>query len=109
MKLWTVLVMIFIINVPFGYWRANVKRRSAQWFLAIHIPVVFVVTLRIYSGLGWHLKTMPIMVGSFFFGQLIGGQILKLWKRYVKIPATSCLVMDLIKMTNTYLLRQKQP
>lgn len=101
------MTIIFFINIPFGYWRDNVKRRSFQWFLAIHIPVVFVVMLRIYSGLGWHLKTLPFLFGSFFFGQLFGGQIHKSLKKHIKeIPTTSCLIWDLFKITSSYFLRQ---
>lgn len=71
--LWIVAGTVLTLNLPFGYWRSHVKRFSRQWFLAVHIPVPFVIALRILSGLGWHLITFPVMIGSFFTGQLLGG------------------------------------
>ena len=73
MKLWTVAIIVLILNLPFGYWRANVKKFSYQWFLAVHIPVPFVIAMRIFGGLGWQFITFPILVGAFFVGQLLGG------------------------------------
>jgi hypothetical protein len=41
MKLALIALLTFGVNLPFGYWRANVKKFSLHWILAIHIPVVF--------------------------------------------------------------------
>ncbi len=77
--LWLVLgvvaAAVFCLNLPFGFWRAGVRRFSRAWILAIHLPVPFVIALRILSGVGWHLVTFPILVGAFFAGQLTGGRI----------------------------------
>ena len=78
MNLWSVAIIIFVLNLPFGYWRANTKKFSLQWFLAIHIPVPAVIVLRFFSGLGWHFITFPIFIGAFFLGQILGGR-LRLW------------------------------
>jgi hypothetical protein len=75
MGLWTVALLVFVINLPFGYWRASVRKLSPQWFLAVHIPVPVVVALRIYSGLGWKLMSFPVIVGAFFLGQFVGGRL----------------------------------
>jgi len=99
MSLLSVAIFIFILNLPFGYWRANVKKLSLQWALAVHIPVPFVIFLRIFSGIGWAFITYPILVGAFFLGQLSGGFLLKLSKKYNKIHQSSCLVWDLVKIT----------
>jgi len=72
--LWIVGLFIFVLNLPLGYWRARVQRFSAQWILAIHLPVPIVVACRIYSGLGWHVTTFPVMIGAFFLGQFVGGK-----------------------------------
>ncbi len=72
-RLWIVAGLVFLLNLPFGYWRARVKRYSRPWFLAIHLPVPGVILLRIFSGLGWYWLTFPVLVGAFFLGQLIGG------------------------------------
>jgi hypothetical protein len=70
-----VAVAVLILNLPFGYWRAGVRRYSLAWFLSIHIPVPFVVALRLMSGLGFHLATLPLVVGAYVAGQLLGGVI----------------------------------
>jgi hypothetical protein len=68
-------IMVFLFNIPFGYWRARVRRFSTQWILAIHMPVPFVIGCRLFLGLGWHLATFPVLVGAFFAGQLAGSKL----------------------------------
>jgi hypothetical protein len=75
MKLWAVAIAVFLINLPFGYWRAQSARFSRQWMLAIHLPVPAVIALRIFSGLGWQLISFPVLIGAFFLGQLCGGKL----------------------------------
>jgi hypothetical protein len=75
MSLWTVALLVFLINLPFGYWRASVRKLSAQWFLAVHLPVPLIVALRIYSDIGWKLASFPVLVGAFFLGQFVGGRL----------------------------------
>jgi hypothetical protein len=66
MNLILVTIFVFLLNLPFGYWRANVKKYSLQWVLAIHMPVPFIIAARIYSNIGFELYTYPILVGAFF-------------------------------------------
>ena len=73
MELYWVAVIVFVINIPFGYWRAKSRKFSGQWFLAIHLPVPLVIALRYLTGLGWQLITFPVLIGAFFLGQLAGG------------------------------------
>ncbi|HID43526.1 MAG TPA: hypothetical protein EYP30_07120 [Archaeoglobaceae archaeon] len=84
MNLWNVAIIVFLLNLPFGYWRANTKKFSREWFLSIHVPIPFVVAIRILSGLGWRLVTFPVLVGAFFTGQFLGGKIYGLKKRLNK-------------------------
>ena len=70
--------LVLFINVPFGYWRYRTRRFSLKWFAAIHIPVPFVIGIRLLFDLGWKLYTYPILIGAFFMGQLIGGWIRKI-------------------------------
>lgn len=97
MKIVIVALVIYLLNIPFGYWRGNVKKFSLQWALAVHIPVPFVVLLRIYSGMGFELYTYPILVGAFFGGQFSGKKLFMYWKSQAK-EISSCLVMDSIKI-----------
>jgi hypothetical protein len=75
MGLWTVAILVFLLNLPFGYWRASVRKLSRQWFLAVYIPVALVIALRIYSGLGFKLISFPVIIGAFFLGQFVGGRL----------------------------------
>jgi hypothetical protein len=73
--LWSAAFLVFLINIPFGYWRSRVRKFSRQWLLAIHLPVPLVVVCRIFMGLGWHLSTFPVLIGAFFAGQFAGGKL----------------------------------
>ena len=75
MKLWMVSVIVLMVNLPFGYWRARTKPFSAQWLLAIHLPVPLVVFIRIFGGIGFQFATYPLLAGSFFTGQWMGGRL----------------------------------
>ena len=70
-----------ILNLPFGFWRAGVRKFSLRWFLAVHAPVPLIVVMRLAAGLGWRLSTFPVLVGAFFGGQLLGGRIRAAIKR----------------------------
>ncbi len=105
MILLIVALIIFIFNLPFGYWRSNVKKFSLQWALAIHLPVPFVVALRLISGIGFAFITYPVLVSAFFFGQFIGGKLNMILKNNEVQPLTSCLPCDLIK---SFVLTQRK-
>lgn len=98
MNLWLVALMVFVLNIPFGYWRANVKRFSLQWVFAVHVPVPFVIGLRLISGLGFEFVTYPVLVGAFLSGQYIGGMIHDWRQKQTSLPLSSCLVWDLVKV-----------
>ena len=59
-----VALAVFALNLPFGYWRAGVRKFSAAWFFAVHLPVPGVVALRLLSGLGFELITYPVLASS---------------------------------------------
>ncbi|MCB0750038.1 MAG: hypothetical protein KDC52_01045, partial [Ignavibacteriae bacterium] len=60
MKIALVSFIVFIINLPFGYWRSTVPKFSLKWFLAIHLPVPIIILLRIYSDFGFRFYPYPI-------------------------------------------------
>jgi hypothetical protein len=95
-----ILLTLFaiIINIPFGYWRANVTRFSFQFLLAIHLPVLLIILFRILSGNGFELMTFFFTVPAFFLGQLAGSRIYLSRKLREAFPLTSCLVMDLVRV-----------
>jgi len=96
LKLAIITILIFIFNIPFGYWRENVKKFSFQWALAVHIPVPFIILTRIYANVGFAWYTYVLFVGAFFLGHKMGAFILNRRKKE-DLKVSSCLVMDLIK------------
>lgn len=97
MNIWNIALIVFIFNIPFGYWRANVKKFSLQWVLSVHIPVPFIIALRIYSNIGFQFYTFPIMISAFFLGQYLGSKIFSFMKRYPEFAVSSCLIMDIVR------------
>jgi hypothetical protein len=73
MSIITIALVIFLVNIPFGFWRARTRRFSKQWFLAVHLPIPVSIGLRVVAGLGWRLSTLPIFMAAFFCGQVAGG------------------------------------
>ncbi len=74
-ELWVVAFIVAVINLPFGWWRAGVRKFSLSWILAVHAPVPIVVALRFASGLGFAFVTFPVLIGAYFTGQLLGGRL----------------------------------
>jgi hypothetical protein len=72
MSLILLLLVVLVLNLPFGYWRAGVRKFSTQWFLAVHVPVPLVIAARFATGVGWSLPSFPLVVAAFFGGQLLG-------------------------------------
>jgi len=79
LRLAEVAVAVLVINLPFGFWRAGVGRLSLPWFLAVHAPVPLVVGLRLVSGVGWQLFSVPVLASAFLVGQLLGGKLRHWW------------------------------
>jgi hypothetical protein len=75
MGLWTVAPLVFLLNLPFGYWRASTKKFSGRWMLAALVPVAPVVALIIFSGMRWKLLSLPVLVGAYVLGQFVGGKV----------------------------------
>lgn len=98
MTLIDVAVIIFVFNIPFGYWRANVKKFSIEWILAIHLPVPVVIAFRIFSGIGFAFITYPVLVGAFFGGQFTGSKIYHLMKKNPNIIVTSFILSDVVNI-----------
>lgn len=92
-----VLFLVFLVNIPFGYWRANVKKFSAAWFFSVHLPVPLIAYLRSQYHYGWIAITIALYVGAYFLGQLIGGKTSLAMRRYGKV--SSFLLYDLIQRT----------
>ena len=70
-------VLIIVVNLPFGYWRAGVRKFSAPWFVAVHAPVLLVIGIRLLLGIPFAWWVLPVTVGAFALGQWLGGW----WRR----------------------------
>ncbi|BAD85522.1 hypothetical membrane protein, conserved [Thermococcus kodakarensis KOD1] len=80
------LIITFLVNIPFGFWRTHAKRSGSrlEWALAVHLPVPLVIVLRRLAGLSWNASGIPfilIFVLAYFLGQRTGG---KLYNRAVE-------------------------
>lgn len=70
----TLFILTFIaliLNLPFGYLRSTAKKFSLKWFLYIHIPIPFVILMRVWLGFGY--KVIPLLLVGSMLGQLLGG------------------------------------
>jgi hypothetical protein len=67
------IILAFLVSVPCGYLRQNYKKYSFMWFLLIHLPIPFIILLRVKAGLGWQF--IPLTLGGSVAGQIIGGVI----------------------------------
>ncbi len=75
MPLILLLLVVLALNLPFGYWRAGVRRFSTPWFLAVHVPVPLVIAARFLTGVGWSLPSVPLVAAAFFGGQFLGSAV----------------------------------
>ncbi len=76
------LLLIFLLNLPFGYWRAGEKDRKnfKGIMLAIHIPVIIIIVARILLGLEFSLANILLSLLAFSAGQFLGGFLRKMNK-----------------------------
>ncbi len=97
MPVWLAAVIVLVGNLPFGYWRANVKKLSLQWALAIHVPVVLAIIMRILARVPFEPLTLLIMVIAFFLGQTAGKSVRSALAATLPVQLTSCLPLDLFR------------
>ena len=79
MSTWTAYALAlagtFVVNLPFGYWRAALRKFSPAWFVAIHAPVPIVIGLRVALGLPFRWAAVPLFVAAYFGGQFVGNRL----------------------------------
>lgn len=73
MKLLTVFLLTFLLNLPFGWLRRNERRFSFKWFLYIHLPIPLIIVLRIWFGI--NLWLIPLVIAVAVAGQAIGARL----------------------------------
>jgi hypothetical protein len=75
LELALVAIGVFAINVPFGWWRAGLRKLSLPWFVAIHAPVPLVVALRWAADVPFQWSLLPLFVAAYFAGQFTGARL----------------------------------
>lgn len=74
-QLTALLLFALLTNTPLGYLRQGVKKRSALWFVYVHLSIPFIIALRLYFNFDWHI--IPFTIGCAIIGQLVGGSLRK--------------------------------
>ncbi len=97
MPVWIAAAAILFANVPFGYWRGNVRKFSLQWALAIHVPVALAIALRLGAHLPLEPATLAATVAAFFLGQSIGQRVRDPLSSVLGISPSGCLFCDLAR------------
>jgi hypothetical protein len=67
------VVFTIIVSFPCGYIRQNFPKYSIVWWVLIHLPIPFIVLLRIKAGLNWHY--IPLTLAGSVAGQILGGAV----------------------------------
>ncbi|GAB4419079.1 MAG: hypothetical protein OHK0032_15010 [Thermodesulfovibrionales bacterium] len=73
----TLISLLFLftvfINLPFGYLRKKARRFSFRWFLYIHLPIPFIILVRMLSQIDF--RYIPIFIFASLIGQAWGGRM----------------------------------
>ncbi|HSC25820.1 MAG TPA: hypothetical protein VLD67_01015 [Vicinamibacterales bacterium] len=73
-RLLLVTLAILVINLPFGFWRAGLRKFSLAWIVAVHAPVPLVIAVRYLAGVDFRWDTAPFLIAAFFAGQFLGAR-----------------------------------
>ncbi|MEK6560656.1 MAG: hypothetical protein AABZ07_02885, partial [Nitrospirota bacterium] len=67
----------FLLNFPFGILRVRTRKYSIAWMLCIHIPIIPVILMRIFTGHSY--KIIPYTLGVSLLGQFLGSKTGRWW------------------------------
>lgn len=71
-----VIIICFVallLNLPFGWIRANTRKFSLGWFACVHAPIPFVAAIRIITHTSWEFIPLFLLVSV--AGQIIGARL----------------------------------
>jgi hypothetical protein len=74
-----VLAIVFLVTLPFGFYRTYTRKLSLRWFLAIHVPVILVFLTRYEAHLSYVF--IPLTCVAFAAAQVLGGKTGRWWGR----------------------------
>ena len=79
-KILIFIVVVTILNIPFGSYRNTTRKFSFLWFLSIHLPIPFIILMRrslfqesIHI---WSLSISPLWIIPFSISAAVVGQIM---------------------------------
>jgi len=67
------IILAYVLNIPFGLFRQKFERFSIGWFACIHAPIPIIAFIRISSHIS--LKYIPLLVIAAIAGQMTGYRI----------------------------------
>jgi len=68
-----ITMLTFVVHIPFGYLRSKSAKYSLKWFIYIHIPIPFIILVRIITNADYEF--IPIFIIAAIAGQFLGGLI----------------------------------
>lgn len=73
-KILAFIVITVALNIPFGSYRNLTRKFSVAWFLAIHLPIPFIIIMRTVV---FHLPLwiIPISLAADIAGQVVGSRL----------------------------------
>ncbi len=78
-KIVILTISVFLLNVPFGFWRGSTRKFSKAWFCAVHLPIPFVIGIRFLINIKFQPESYMFALPAYFLGQYTGGIIRNLW------------------------------
>jgi hypothetical protein len=73
--IWVYFIIAFLLNLPFGYWRAQHPRMSLWWLFHIHAPIPFLISFRLCFGLPWAAWLIVSSIALCIISQRVGGHL----------------------------------
>ena len=71
------------MNLPLGFWRANTRRMSLQWFMALHLAVPPIIALRIALDVAF--VYVPVLIAIAILGQVACSRLgRRLWHKAIE-------------------------
>ncbi|MDA8086506.1 MAG: hypothetical protein M0Z75_07390 [Nitrospiraceae bacterium] len=67
-------LLALTMNLPLGYLRSKVAKRSFKWFLYIHLSIPFIIIARLFV-LDLHFIYVLVSIPAAVIGQLSGGKL----------------------------------
>ena len=64
-----------VLSLPFGAWRVRTVRFRPAWFLAVHLPILPLILLRLLLELP--LPAIAAELAGTVAGQLLGGRLFR--------------------------------